>query len=80
MTIHARTRSVLPPAARLLSRVQAANYIGVSPVTFDRVMDEGSMPKPKRIFSRKVWDVRKLDSAIDALPSEGDAGNNPWNK
>ncbi len=42
------------------------------------MMDEGSMPKPKRIFSRKVWDVRELDSAIDALPSEGDVSDNPW--
>lgn len=73
-----RPRSVLPPRSRLLSRVQAAGYVGVSPTTFDRMMDEGSMPKPKRIFSRKVWDVRKLDSAIDALPSEDDADDNPW--
>ncbi len=75
-----RPRSVLPPRSRLLSRVQAAGYVGVSPTTFDRMMDEGSMPKPKKLppTTRLCWDVRKLDTAIDALPSEDDSENNEW--
>jgi hypothetical protein len=36
------------------------------------------MPAPKRIDGRKVWDVRALDRAFEALPSEGDVENNPW--
>lgn len=26
------------------------------------------MPAAKRIYSRNVWDVRKIDSAIEDLP------------
>ena len=28
------------------------------------------MPTPKRIDGRKVWDIRDLDVAFDALPGE----------
>jgi len=37
--------SSLPP--RGLSRVQAAEYIGVSPSTFDKMVTDGEMPAPK---------------------------------
>lgn len=56
----------LPP--RGLSRVQAAAYIGVSPTLFDILVADGRMPQPKSINARKVWDLRKLDLAFDALP------------
>ena len=55
---------------RGLSREQAAGYIGVSPSTFDKMVIAGQMPGPKRIGTRKVWDVRALDVAIDNLPGE----------
>lgn len=58
----------LPP--RGLSRVQAAAYIGVSPTLFDILVADGRMPNPKRINARRVWDLRKLDRAFDALPAE----------
>lgn len=70
----ARTRlDVLPLALppRGLSRVQAAAYIGVSPTLFDILVDDGRMPQPKRINARKVWDLRKIDAAFDALPQDG---------
>lgn len=68
---------IAPPTARGLSRVEAAGYVGVSPATFDKMVGEGSMPSAKRIGRRKVWDVRRLDLAFDALPGEdgGDDGN-----
>lgn len=63
---------VLPlPCVRLLSRVQAAKHCGVSPNTFDRMVGEGIMPGPKRIYSRVLWDLVALNAAIDALPEEG---------
>ena len=34
------------------------------------------MPAPVRIDSRKVWDIRALDLAFDALPTENAA--NSW--
>jgi predicted DNA-binding transcriptional regulator AlpA len=64
----------LPP--RGLSRVQAAEYIGVSPSLFDEMVKDGRMPKPKTINARKVWDRQKLDEAFAALPDEEQG--NPW--
>ena len=66
----------LPP--RGLSRVQAAEYIGVSPSLFDEMVNDGRMPRPKVINSRRVWDVRQLDIAFSALP-DMDTGN-PWDQ
>lgn len=57
----------LPP--RGLCRVQAAAYIGVSPTLFDEMVADGRMPKPKRINTRTVWDIRQLDIAFDAIPN-----------
>jgi len=65
----------LPP--RGISRVEAARYVGVSPTTFDDMVKDGRMPKPKRIGARTVWDVRALDIAFDALPSD-DAPADVW--
>jgi hypothetical protein len=61
---------VRPVPRRGLSREEAAMYIGVSARKFDEMVTGGRMPAPKRIDSRKVWDVRALDLAFDALPSE----------
>lgn len=62
---------IAPPFRRGLSRAEAAGYIGVSPTTFDRMIAAGDMPHPKRVGLRKIWDVRALDLAFDAL--SGDA-------
>lgn len=74
MTDVARTPqpAIAPPSKRGLSRAEAAGYIGVSPSTFDRMILAGEMPSPKRIGTRKVWDLRALDLAFDALPGEDD--------
>ena len=61
-----------PPCVRLLSRVQAAALCGVSPNTFDRMVGEGIMPGPKRVFGRVLWDLVALNAAIDALFGDGD--------
>jgi predicted DNA-binding transcriptional regulator AlpA len=62
-----------PPCVRLLSRVQAAALCGVSPNTFDRMVGEGIMPGPKRVYGRVLWDLVALNAAIDALFDEGDS-------
>ena len=46
---------------RGLSRDEAAVYIGVSRRKFE----------PKMIDARRVWDIRSLDLAFDALPTDG---------
>jgi excisionase family DNA binding protein len=70
---HRALPASLPP--RGLSRVQAAEYVGVSPSTFDKMVANGEMPTPKRIRARLIWDLRRLDCAFDALD---DGGENPW--
>jgi len=70
-----RHRALPAPCARLLSRFEAAAYIGVGPTTFDRMMADGFMPGPKRVYARVLWDVRALDAAIDCLPSGGDSSD-----
>ena len=64
----------LPP--RGLHRDQAAEYIGIGTTKFDEYVKAGTFPKPKLIGGRKVWDVRALDRAFDAMPEEGEV--HPW--
>jgi hypothetical protein len=50
-------------------------YIGISPSKFDELVADGRMPGPVRVDSRKVWDIRQLDLAFDALASDNPALN-----
>jgi excisionase family DNA binding protein len=61
---------------RLVTREAAAAYVCVSPNTFDKMVDDGRMPRPRLLGGkRRAWDVRALDLAIDRLPIDGnDAG------
>lgn len=74
-------RKVLPASLppRGLCRVQAAEYVGVSPSLFDEMVGDGRMPKAKRINARTVWDRKQLDLAFEALPDGTDEGN-PWDR
>jgi len=65
--------SLLPPSLppRGLSRVQAAEYIGVGTTKFDQMVVDGRMPSPKRIDGRAVWDRVRLDEAFAALDEAG---------
>ncbi|NJL08785.1 MAG: hypothetical protein HC900_11415 [Methylacidiphilales bacterium] len=77
-------QAALPPTLppRLISREAAAAYVCVSPNTFDEMVQEGRMPRPRRLSDRrKAWDVRSLDAAIDALPVDGEApiADDTWN-
>jgi predicted DNA-binding transcriptional regulator AlpA len=58
---------------RGLNREEAAAYIGISTTKFDELVADGRMPQPKKTDARKVWDIRRLDAAFDALPGIGDA-------
>src|ERR1700704_4403427 len=64
--------TTLPP--RLICRDAAAEYVDVSPNTFDKMIESGTMPPPRRLtMGRVAWDVRHLDRAVDLLPIEGQA-------
>ena len=76
-------QTALPPTLppRLILRDAAAAYTSVSPNTFDEMVQDGRMPRPRRLGPRRLaWDVRLLDSAIDALPIDGldDAADTSW--
>lgn len=65
----------LPPtlAPRLIGRSAAAAYVSLAPNTFDTMVRDGRMPKPRILTTgRKAWDVRLLDQAIDELPFDGE--------
>lgn len=80
----------LPPmlAPLGLSRSAAAQFIGVGEATFDRMVQEGLMPKGKRVFRRIIWDRRDLADAMAALDRKpgqtaaraASAGINPWDE
>ena len=63
-----------------LDRLQAAASIGVSATTFDVLVSQKTMPTPRLINSRKVWDVDELRIAFKCLPREGEAQEavNTW--
>jgi hypothetical protein len=66
-----------PP--RGLSREDAARWIGASPSKFDQMRKDGRIGPAKLIDGRKVWDVRALNDAFDALPSEAGKADDDWN-
>jgi excisionase family DNA binding protein len=69
---------IRPVPRRGLSRDEAAMYLGISPGKFDELVADGRMPAPVRIDGRKIWDIRRLDVAFDALSMEGCEQRNSW--
>jgi hypothetical protein len=54
--------------------------VGVSPVTFDKMVADTLMPKPIRVYGRVLWDVRAIDAAFDALDGGSAEADNQWSK
>jgi predicted DNA-binding transcriptional regulator AlpA len=71
-----RATNILSIEPRGLDRTKAAAYVGVSPSLFDQMVDDGRMPSPKIINSRRVWDRRELDVFFDAIPIKEEP--DPW--
>lgn len=72
--------SALPPGMHPigLSRLMASTYIGVSPSTWDGMVDDGCMPKPKCVGRRRLWDRREVEAAFARLDAVGrDSGASP---
>lgn len=63
-----------------LDRLQAAASIGVSATTFDTLVRDNLMPKPRLINTRRVWDVDEIRTSFKSLPREGEpvGGTNSW--
>ena len=66
MTARRADLSDLPNWPRLLSREQAAAYVGLSVNALERRIG-APFPAPVRIGGRKLYDRDALDLAIDAL-------------
>ena len=64
------TRDSLTYPPRGLNREEAARYVGIGTSLFDRLVEEGRMPKPKHIGKRVVWDRLKLDAAFADLDED----------
>lgn len=55
---------------RGLSREEAAIYLGIGATLFDQMRSRGQIEPPRLIRGRKLWDIRDLDMAFEALPRE----------
>ncbi len=75
MSVRSDTR---PIPRRGLSREESAIYLGISPSKFDELRKDGRVGPAKLIDGRKVWDVRLLDEAFDALPTEVNEAAEDW--
>lgn len=58
-----------------LSRIEAAQFVGVAPTTFDELVRTGVMPPRRSIpgHNRFVWLLEELQSALRDLPVDGRA-------
>ena len=54
-----------------LSRTQSAEYIGIGSTKFDELVNNGTMPRPRLIGRRKLWDRREIEEAFENLPVDG---------
>lgn len=64
-------RALITPRRMQISL--ACAYIGVSENKFRALVDNGEIPKPKRIGRNVGWDIRDLDNYVDNLPRDGEA-------
>lgn len=76
---HERATSVLPSGTQLLlvSRVQAAALLNVSPSTFDKLRKANGLLRPVNIGKRTLWPFKNLMAFVEEL-IEGDDGDDPW--
>jgi len=60
---------MIAPSERLgLSRVEAAEYVGVGVTLFDQMVVDGRMPPPRQVNSRTIWSRKELERYFDKPP------------
>lgn len=67
-----------PAPRRGLTRTESAIFVGLSATTFDAMVKAGTMPKPIRVGTRTIWDIRTLDAAFDQLAAPEEL--NAWDE
>jgi predicted DNA-binding transcriptional regulator AlpA len=61
--------SAIPAFERAgMSRVETAEYIGVSPTKLDQMVEDRRMPQPRQVDGRKVWSRKEVDQYFENLP------------
>jgi hypothetical protein len=53
-----------------LSLEEAARHVGIGTTKFEEMVQQGLMPRPKKIGTRRVWDRVALELAFRNLPDE----------
>lgn len=70
------------PIRRGLGEAEAALYVGIGATKFRELVEDGRMPRPRRLDGVRLWDIDALDAAFRELPIDGDrathVGPNPW--
>ena len=63
-----------------LSAAEAATFIGISTTFFRKLVDDGTMPQPCVLGSRRLWSTIELSAAFSMLPREGEVRDetDPW--
>ncbi len=69
-----------PVLKRGLNRKEAAGYVGVSSSLFDELVEDGRMPKPFKINSRVIWDIRLIEDAFNEISMQSEQTDNPWDE
>lgn len=63
---------------------EAAAAVGIGVTLFKKMVEDGRMPRPRLINSRRVWDVDELRAAFKSMPRDGDDddddADNPWDR
>ncbi len=63
---------------RGLSKVEAAEYIGVGTTKFDEMVNTQIMPSPRLAGNKTLWDLRELDDYFERLPLKGQRPAGVW--
>lgn len=72
-----RSRRETSDPRRGLNRAEAARFLGFSPRLFDRLVDEGRLPRPINVEGEEVFDLIQLDLAFDRM-SGGASDTTDW--
>ncbi len=72
------SKKTIPGWPRFLRREVAATYCGVSPGTFDKLVKEGTLPRPKMMSAVRGWDRADIDLMFDGLPYAGEEPDTSW--
>ncbi len=54
-----------------LGREESAGFVGVSPNTFDMMVERNEMPRPRMFGTRLLWSRREIEEAFHRLPAKG---------